>query len=238
MGILEAFDLTRSLRYAADDGGLLRQHGGPAVRRARRRHRAQPARIGRTLVFCRVPAQASEQCPVEDSKGNIRADVAHEKRASMGFTGYENVLLPPSGRPGQGRLCDRPAAGAPAVSCSRTGFVVAPATSATARSRCTGRRRCCSARGSGPWTRHRIVIGVAGRHHPDRLRLPGCHVSATGRDTVKSSCSTDNEKSVTIRTCRPHPGPQPFRSSHSAGTYGITKAHLSAAGPGFLRVGL
>ena len=84
MEILEAFDLTRSLRGAA---GLAGCSHNTVARLVAERDAAgvKPARVARTLVIAEFLPKIEQW--VEDSHGNIRADVAHEKLAAMGFTG-------------------------------------------------------------------------------------------------------------------------------------------------------
>ena len=88
MEILEAFDLTRSLRGAAELAGC--SHNTVARLVAERdAGGVKPARVARTLVIAEFLPKIEQW--VEDSHGNIRADVAHEKLTSMGFTGSQRT---------------------------------------------------------------------------------------------------------------------------------------------------
>ena len=84
MEILEAFDLTRSLRGAASLAGC--SHNTVARLVAERDAAgARPGRVARTLVIAEFLPKIEQW--VEDSHGNIRADVAHGKLAATGFIG-------------------------------------------------------------------------------------------------------------------------------------------------------
>ena len=88
MEILEAFDLTRSLRGAAALAGC--SHNTVARLVAERdAASARPPRVVRTMVIAELLPKIEQW--VEESHGNIRADVAHEKLVAMGFTGSERT---------------------------------------------------------------------------------------------------------------------------------------------------
>ena len=85
MEILEAFDLTGSLRAAADLAGCSHHTVARLV--------AERDAGGIVPRVCR-PRLVDEFLPkieqwVEQSKGKIRADIAHDKLRAMGFTGWE-----------------------------------------------------------------------------------------------------------------------------------------------------
>ncbi len=84
MEILEAFDLTRSLRGAAALAGCS-HHTVARLVAERDAAGVKPARVARSLVIAEFLPKIEQW--VEDSHGNIRADVAHGKLAAMGFTG-------------------------------------------------------------------------------------------------------------------------------------------------------
>ncbi len=88
MEILEAFDLTRSLRGAAALAGCS-HHTVARLVAERDAAGARPARVARSLVIAEFLPKVEQW--VEESHGNIRADVAHEKLAAMGFTGSERT---------------------------------------------------------------------------------------------------------------------------------------------------
>ena len=118
--MLEAFDLTGSLRDAAELAGCSHHTVGRYVR-ARDAGGVSDRAAGR-------PQLADEFWPkleewMERSKGKIRADVAHEKLAALGYRGSERTD-PPGGRPGAGGVSGRAGAGAPAVG-DRAGDVAA-----------------------------------------------------------------------------------------------------------------
>ena len=88
MEILEAFDLTGSLRAAAELAGCSHHTVARLV--------AEREAAGNTLPRSTRPALIDEFLPkveewVDKSKGKIRADAAHEKLLAMGFTGSERT---------------------------------------------------------------------------------------------------------------------------------------------------
>ena len=86
MDILEAFDLTGSLRDAAELAGCLASHGGRLCRGPGRRRRCRDRPAARPQLIDEFLPKVEEW--MEHSKGKIRADVAHEKLLAMGFTGF------------------------------------------------------------------------------------------------------------------------------------------------------
>ena len=85
MQILEAFDLTGSLRAAADLAGC--SHHTVARVVAERDAGGVAPRVCRPRLIDEFLPKIEEW--VEQSKGKIRGDVAHDKLVAMGFTGSE-----------------------------------------------------------------------------------------------------------------------------------------------------
>jgi len=89
MNILEAYDLTGSLRDAAQLAGCS-HHTVARYVAERAKGRAVPgAAVRRTGVIDEFLPKLEEL--VERSKGKIRADVAHEKITAMGYAGSERT---------------------------------------------------------------------------------------------------------------------------------------------------
>jgi hypothetical protein len=89
MNILEAYDLTGSFRDAGELAGCS-HHTVARYVRAREEGRLVPgAPSPRPGVIDEFLPKLEEL--VERSKGRVRADVAHEKIAAMGFTGSERT---------------------------------------------------------------------------------------------------------------------------------------------------
>ncbi len=112
MNILEAYDLTGSLRDAAELAGCS-HHTVARYVAAREQGRAVPGGPARR------PGVIDEFLPkleelVERSKGKIRADKAHGKITAMGYRGV-GPHDPAGGRRAQGGLAGGTAPGAPAV---------------------------------------------------------------------------------------------------------------------------
>ena len=87
MNILEAYDLTGSLRDAAELAGCS-HHTVARYVAERERGRAVPAGARRPQPVIGGFLPKLEEL-VERSKGKIRADVAHEKITAMGYAGSE-----------------------------------------------------------------------------------------------------------------------------------------------------
>ena len=85
MQILEAFDLTGSLRAAAELAGC--SHHTVARVVAERDAGGIAPRVARSRLTDEFLPKIEEW--VEQSKGKIRADAAHDKLLVMGFTGSE-----------------------------------------------------------------------------------------------------------------------------------------------------
>src|ERR1700712_2727196 len=85
MQILEAFDLTGSLRAAAELAGC--SHHTVAWLVAERDAGGAPPRSSRPRLVDEFLPKVEEG--VENSKGKIRGDVAHDKLLALGFTGSE-----------------------------------------------------------------------------------------------------------------------------------------------------
>jgi hypothetical protein len=119
MEILEAFDLTGSLRAAAELAGV--SHHTVA------RYVAAREAGGRVETPAARPQVVDEFLPkveewVARSRGKVRADVVHEKLLVLGYTGSERTTR--RGCCGAGRVQGGAGAGAPAVG-ERAGDVVA-----------------------------------------------------------------------------------------------------------------
>jgi hypothetical protein len=89
MNILEAYDLTGSLRDAAELAGCS-HHTVARYVAEREKGRAVPAGAQRLAPVTGGFLPKLEEL-VERSKGKIRADVAHEKIAAMGYAGSERT---------------------------------------------------------------------------------------------------------------------------------------------------
>jgi len=89
MNILEAYDLTGSLRDAAELAGCS-HHTVARYVAERERGRAVPAGARRAQPVIGVFLPKLEEL-VERSKGKVRADVAHEKITAMGYAGSERT---------------------------------------------------------------------------------------------------------------------------------------------------
>ena len=89
MNILEAYDLTGSLRDAGELAGCS-HHTVARYVRAREEGRLVPGAASRRPGVIDGFLPKLEEL-VERSKGKIRADVAHEKITAMGFTGSERT---------------------------------------------------------------------------------------------------------------------------------------------------
>jgi transposase len=88
MNILEAYDLTGSLRDAAELAGCS-HHTVARYVAGRERGMAPGARARRPGVIDPFLPKLEEL--VDRSKGKVRADVAHDKIAAMGFDGSERT---------------------------------------------------------------------------------------------------------------------------------------------------
>ena len=129
MEILEAFDLTRSLRGAAALAGC--SHNTVARLVAERDAAgARPPRAARSMVVAEFLPKIEQW--VEGSHGNIRADVAHDKLVAMGFTGSPRTSRRVVAEVKANWVAGRRRVHRPWV--TEPGLWVAPATSATARS--------------------------------------------------------------------------------------------------------
>jgi transposase len=89
MNILEAYDLTGSLRDAAELAGCS-HHTVARYVADREKGRAVPAAAQRSQPVSGAFLPKLEEL-VERSKGKIRADVAHEKITAMGYAGSERT---------------------------------------------------------------------------------------------------------------------------------------------------
>jgi transposase len=89
MQILEAFDLTRSFRDAAELAGCS-HHTVANYVAAREERRLTPGRGKRRPMLIDAFLPKLEEL-VERSRGKIRADVAHEKLVALGYAGSERT---------------------------------------------------------------------------------------------------------------------------------------------------
>jgi hypothetical protein len=89
MEILEAFDLTGSLRDAAELAGCS-HHTVAHYVDARERGELTPARAQRRDMLV-DPYLAKLEEWVDHSRGKVRADVAHDKLTALGYTGSERT---------------------------------------------------------------------------------------------------------------------------------------------------
>ena len=89
MEILEAYDLTGSLRDAAELAGCSHHTVARYVAAREQRRPVPGAPAGRGSVTDPYLEKLEEL--VDRSKGKIRADVAHEKITAMGYAGSERT---------------------------------------------------------------------------------------------------------------------------------------------------
>ncbi len=111
MNMLEAFDLTRSLRDAGELAGV--SHHTVARYVAAREDGTLAGRpVARAQLIDEFLPKIEEW--IERSKVRVRADVSHEKLVALGYAGV-GADHPPGGGPGQEGLPVGAGAGAPAV---------------------------------------------------------------------------------------------------------------------------
>ena len=89
MEILEAYDLTGSLRDAAELAGCS-HHTVASLVAARERGELTPGRAERRDMLVDPYREKLEEW-VDRSRGKVRADVAHEKLIALGYTGSERT---------------------------------------------------------------------------------------------------------------------------------------------------
>ena len=89
MEILEAYDLTGSLRDAAELAGCS-HHTVASLVAARERGELTPGRCKRREMLVDPYLEKLEEW-VDRSRGKVRADVAHEKLIALGYTGSERT---------------------------------------------------------------------------------------------------------------------------------------------------
>ena len=89
MEILEAYDLTGSLRDAAELAGCS-HHTVASLVAARERGELTPGRAERRVMLVDPYLEKLEEW-VDRSRGKVRADVAHEKLIALGYTGSERT---------------------------------------------------------------------------------------------------------------------------------------------------
>lgn len=120
MEILEAYDLTGSLRDAAELAGCS-HHTVASLVAARERGELTPGGAERRDMLVDPYREKLEEW-VDRSRGKVRADVAHEKLIPLGYTGSERTH-PAGCRRGQDGLLGWAPAGAQALG-GRAGDVV------------------------------------------------------------------------------------------------------------------
>jgi hypothetical protein len=141
MEILAAYDLTKSYRAAAELAGCSHRTVARLVEERDAADQPVAPRVQRPMLIDEFLPKL--EAWVDDSRGKLRADVAHDTLAAMGFTGSERTArravaqVKRAYRPGHTRV-HRPWIAEPGCGCSTT--------LATAR-RSTGSRQCCCARG-------------------------------------------------------------------------------------------
>jgi len=113
MNILEAYDLTGSLRDAAELAACS-HHTVARYVQARERGRLAPGVAAHRVSVVDPFLEKLEEL-VDRSHGKIRADVAHEKITAMGMAGR-------SGRPGGRSRRSRPPGVRAAAGCTGRGF--------------------------------------------------------------------------------------------------------------------
>ena len=146
MNILEAYDLTGSLRDAGELAGCS-HHTVARYVQAREEGRLVPgaSALRPGLIDAFLPKLEEL---VERSKGRIRADVAHEKIAAMGYAGSERSTRRAVAAAEEG-LALGPAAGVPPVD-PRAGHVGAVRLRRRAEGHGAGGRSCSRRGWPGP----------------------------------------------------------------------------------------
>jgi hypothetical protein len=111
MEILGAYDLTGSLRDAAELAGCS-HHTVAAYVAARERGELSPVRAQRREMLVDPYLEKLEEW-VDRSRGKVRADVAHDKLIALGYTGSEGARIIPTPSATSGRTPSRPLASLP-----------------------------------------------------------------------------------------------------------------------------
>ena len=189
MEILAVVRFDRFVACRRGAGGVFPSHRRPGGRRTGRRGCPAPdvPAAGWSTSSCRRSRNGSRQ-----SKGKIRADVAHEQAAGDGVPRV-GAVVPAGGRRDQEAVPVGERAGAPAVG-DRTGVVVAVRLRRRAGHRRTP-RRCCSARGwPGPGSGSSSRCGTG----PSRAVFAALDAAFRLLGGAPTYILTDNEKSVTV----------------------------------------
>jgi hypothetical protein len=189
MNILEAYDLTGSLRDAGELAGCS-HHTVARYVRAREEGRLVPgAASPRPGVIDGFLPKLEEL--VERSKGKVRADVAHEKIAAMGYTGSERTTrravarLKAAWRAGRRRVF-RPWVPEPAM-WAQYDFGGGPRIGGTATV-----LFCLWL----AWSRFRVVLPLLDKSQPSVWAAADVALRRAGG--VPAYLLTDNEKTVTV----------------------------------------
>jgi hypothetical protein len=213
MNILEAYDLTGSLRDAAELAGCS-HHTVARYVAERDRGRAPGAGACRAGVIDEFLLKLEEL--VERSKGKIRADVAHEKITAMGYAGSERTTrravarLKAAWRAGHRRV-HRPWITEPGM-WAQYDFGDGPETGGTPTI-----LFCFWV----AWSRFRVVLPLLDRSQPSVQMAVDVALRRVGG--VPSYLLTDNEKTVTVE----HVAGIPVRNPAAAELgryYGLTVA--------------
>ncbi|MGB7964300.1 MAG: IS21 family transposase, partial [Propionicimonas sp.] len=221
MDVLRYYDLTRSLRAAAELAGCSPNTVARYVA-ARDEGRLTPgASAPRPGVIDEFLAKLEEL--VEQSKGKIRADVAHEKIAAMGFTGSERTTrravheLKASFRAGRRRV-HRPWIPEPGL-WAQYDFGDGPRIGGAATI-----LFCFWL----AWCRYRVVVPLLDKSQPSVFAAIDTALRQVGG--VPTYLLTDNEKTVTVE----HIAGVPVRNPGTvvfARHYGLTIATCLPADP-------
>jgi transposase len=189
MNVLEAYDLTGSLRDAGELAGCS-HHTVARYVRAREEGRLVPGAASQRPGVIDVFLPKLEEL-VERSKGRVRADVAHEKIAAMGFTGSERTTrravarLKAAWQAGRRRV-HRPWVTEPGM-WAQYDFGDGPVTGGTATV-----LFCLWL----AWSRFRVVIPLLDKTQPSVWAALDVALRRIGG--VPTYLLTDNEKTVTV----------------------------------------
>jgi transposase len=189
MNVLEAYDLTGSLRDAGELAGCS-HHTVARYVRAREEGRLVPGAASQRPGVIDVFLPKLEEL-VERSKGKVRADVAHEKIAAMGFTGSERTTrravarLKAAWQAGRRRV-HRPWVTEPGM-WAQYDFGDGPVTGGTATV-----LFCLWL----AWSRFRVVIPLLDKTQPSVWAALDVALRRIGG--VPTYLLTDNEKTVTV----------------------------------------
>ena len=221
MEILEAYDLTGSLRDAAELAGCS-HHTVAQYVAARERGELMPGRAERREMLV-DPYRAKLEEWVDRSRGKVRADVAHEKLIALGYTGSERTTrravaeVKAVYRAGRRRV-HRPWVPEPGM-WFQYDFGDGP------RVRGVGTQLFCAWLA---WCRFRVVLALLDKTAPSVMAAIDATLRAFGG--VPTYGLTDNEKTVTSD----HVAGLPVRNAQMldfARHYGLTIATCVPADP-------